>query len=989
MVATIGKKNAPRRISKRTGDSISQEDNVENKDLLEIAEEESIPRKRTRLSRGSQSDKDMPQLVMETPAQSVIVSKPPVIMPKVSRKAEEPKKHKAWTLSTSSAGLEKNKVEVTKRAPVSKADDEILNVVESDKVDLRVDDSKVDLPKLAISRVAAPRVVLPRVALPKMGPKVVAESVVGSAVPTSVSDEQVNEVTEEPINIDEEEKVEVAAASNAQKITNKQEIQQNEAATIDVTADLEGVEGLEQNEEYVEVDSHIVMSPGGTTEYIQVDNEEMIVEEEYYEEEAGNHLIQRVPTGASVTLRGVNKPPPRGIQPIESNAEEFNIFDQKQVCCGVCGEIVPFENLMAHHLPEQHPEIMTNYESVDFEEVPYSEWLKEKLNTSKSKMNNHHVHPSSYSPGGSRRGDGNFMSGSRHTNERVLRKVSQVRVNPNEMTIAQLEVALKKKMVEKMGRRVPVSLVDKQHAKCGVCQAIVSLNKKFEIVHLVRHFNAWHPSSHRCSGTWPGMKCAPQQPVQNGGAKPLSNVDFAIVDANINATENLQCIWCGMVMDTSVLAMHFYEVHPNDVEVPKCQLCLQELVVNARLTEKFKQDFDILLPDEYHFFCGKFQTKYSTEKAMERGISAKLKRLETGKDQPEEKEEDEEAAVDGASGKIAPVSECFSNSRMALGRRSKPKRLFVQPSLRQAAPENSKFIEVLSECHWKCKLCDGNIMAAVISAGAIKHFRQLHEAEIDELQVELCKARLKKVSDGCMEFINPSMIECSVCQMTYPLHKPYNMCRAIRHLKAKHPEYMPEYCNDNATEVKGVANETGCEEEIEEVVPESHNNSLHASSTHDPDMKMGEFVTDPEILADLRIKFGVEFDKVKKFINPDGEAMYILMTDDQELDENTINNLTNHPNSEIKDEDELANYKEMEEVELAEALEEVEELEEVEGLEEVEEVEGLEEVEEVEGLEGVEEVEGLDEVEDVAELEEVEEVEVEKEYSPEIDLLED
>lgn len=50
--------------------------------------------------------------------------------------------------------------------------------------------------------------------------------------------------------------------------------------------------------------------------------------------------------------------------------------------------------------------------------------------------------------------------------------------------------------------QVPVTLVDKQHARCGICNAVVSLNRKFEVVHLVRHFNAWHPSVHQCAGKW-------------------------------------------------------------------------------------------------------------------------------------------------------------------------------------------------------------------------------------------------------------------------------------------------------------------------------------------------------------------------------------------------------------------------------------------------------------------------------------------------------
>lgn len=40
---------------------------------------------------------------------------------------------------------------------------------------------------------------------------------------------------------------------------------------------------------------------------------------------------------------------------------------------------------------------------------------------------------------------------------RTLRRVSQIRVNPQEMTLAQLDVALKRKMVEKMGRKVFLS----------------------------------------------------------------------------------------------------------------------------------------------------------------------------------------------------------------------------------------------------------------------------------------------------------------------------------------------------------------------------------------------------------------------------------------------------------------------------------------------------------------------------------------------------
>lgn len=55
--------------------------------------------------------------------------------------------------------------------------------------------------------------------------------------------------------------------------------------------------------------------------------------------------------------------------------------------------------------------------------------------------------------------------------------------------------------------------------------------------------------------------------------------DFAVVDTTLEGGDNIQCIWCGMFMDASALAMHFSELHPDDVEVPKCNLCLQVLLI--------------------------------------------------------------------------------------------------------------------------------------------------------------------------------------------------------------------------------------------------------------------------------------------------------------------------------------------------------------------------------------------------------------------------
>ena len=74
-----------------------------------------------------------------------------------------------------------------------------------------------------------------------------------------------------------------------------------------------------------------------------------------------------------------------------------------------------------------------------------------------------------------------------------------------------------------------------------------------------------------------------------------------MVDVALDAHDNLQCIWCGMFMgkvrdytfrtdDTYLLhfvikfkersfqvslAMHYHEVHAEDIEVPKCRLCIE------------------------------------------------------------------------------------------------------------------------------------------------------------------------------------------------------------------------------------------------------------------------------------------------------------------------------------------------------------------------------------------------------------------------------
>uniref|UniRef100_A0A1I8AQ90 C2H2-type domain-containing protein n=1 Tax=Steinernema glaseri TaxID=37863 RepID=A0A1I8AQ90_9BILA len=531
--------------------------------------------------------------------------------------------------------------------------------------------------------------------------------------------------------------------------------------------------------------------------------------------------------------------------------------------CGLCGDIVPYNDMHRLHIPHRHPELSAPNQS----EFDVGSWFHEE----EQKFAVRDTPLMAQNP---------IQNFRYMRSTRKLRRVSQVRVNPNEMDMKQLNDALKRKMVEKMGRPVPVTLVDKMHAKCLICNTIVSLNKKFEIVHLVRHFNAWHPSAHKCAGTWNKTQYV------EGQKKPLSMQDFAIIDPNVGEGDNLQCIWCGMFMDTGALAMHFHEVHPDEVEVPKCQLCLQELVINARLMEKFSEDFEITLPDEHHLRCGKFNATFMNEKSLEAGIERRLSKIQNGEDF--DSNDNAEQETQGA----AQPDAFFLNSRMSFGRRNKPKRHFVMPALRQAAPTNSQLIEPVTECHWRCRTCGQDILAAVISAGAIRHYRSQHPGLLEALQTELCKARLERVSNGCMELVGPSTIECLVCKLQYTLHRPYNMCRAIRHLKTKHPTQMPEYAGLSEEEKNALSSTTYPMPIKQETVdPDARVADLNAIFDGNVAEGQATEVTDEETLSLLRETYNLDFQKVQAVVGPGGEKMIVLMDEDEDIPPETLEQL--------------------------------------------------------------------------------------------------
>ncbi|VDO23383.1 unnamed protein product [Haemonchus placei] len=466
---------------------------------------------------------------------------------------------------------------------------------------------------------------------------------------------------------------------------------------------------------------------------------------------------------------------------------DFNFLDDKNIVCGLCGEVVLYATLFTTHLTRVHPEVCKYAgsrivgrpaalrrifeEKAGFRKKKHTKWIQEKV-TGKD------------GPQGK---------------DFILLLVFYICYR-----------TLDAVMLIVLGLQVKVSLVDKEHVKCGICSSVISINKKFEIVHVVRHFNAWHPTNHQCAGQW-------QKRTQRPGfGKPLSKQDFAVIDLSHTQPDNLQCIWCGMFIDATTIAVHFTDCHPGEVEVPKCLLCIQELVINARVIEKFGSDFDIVLPDEFHIKVEKLNKLFTSESQM-----------------------------DSVCGHFETIA--------------------------QAPPTNSDYVKVISNSHWKCKICDADLYGAVISACAIRHFKLKHPQESDSLQFEVVRARLDRISDGCMEFVHPQMLECLICHLTYQLHKPYNVCRGIRHLRSRHPEIMPEFNGEPLRRYRKTG--TALRLDDDPNIPRRRKEAqLSVRESAD-------------ILARMKAQYPGSFDKVRTVYGSSGEPMFVLMNGDGEQDE--------------------------------------------------------------------------------------------------------
>ncbi|KAI1719670.1 hypothetical protein Ddc_08891 [Ditylenchus destructor] len=348
------------------------------------------------------------------------------------------------------------------------------------------------------------------------------------------------------------------------------------------------------------------------------------------------------------------------------------------------------------------------------------------------------------------------------------------------MSLDEVEAVLSKRLCEKLGRNAPMSMADRFHIQCKVCDAIISINKKMEIINLVRHFQAWHPASHTCSGSWMAYTEASFAELSSSGfmlldKRPFSKMDFAVIEANTGINCKLQCLWCGVMATTFQLPNHIARFHSEEVDVPRCGLCSKEIIVNARLLEIHSQHFNVRMPDEHHFICDKPKFNVGNEATMDIVIGEYL------------------SGIRNSSGHNLEAEVSIYNTNSQCKEYSDPKRKFIHPSLRQVPVIDNEFIESLGESHCRCKMCGHDIYGAVVSASALVHFKTRHPNQLYEMQRHLCEARLQHVSDDIMKLVDECHVMCMECDKAYELHRTFNLCRAFAHLKRHHPSKMPEY----------------------------------------------------------------------------------------------------------------------------------------------------------------------------------------------------
>ncbi|VDM66434.1 unnamed protein product [Strongylus vulgaris] len=179
---------------------------------------------------------------------------------------------------------------------------------------------------------------------------------------------------------------------------------------------------------YVVGEIYRVHTPNGTEQEVQLAVMDDAVDH--------RHSLDLLGTEALVNANGeiVDMTPEDTYAAIDICDIEFNFLDEKNVVCGLCGEVVVYATLFTGHLARIHPEMLEP--DMVIGDMTYIDYLKSKLETDRKNIQN------------------GFKFAKQSIYRKTPRKVSQIRINPSEMNMAQLEVALRKKLLEKMGRRV-------------------------------------------------------------------------------------------------------------------------------------------------------------------------------------------------------------------------------------------------------------------------------------------------------------------------------------------------------------------------------------------------------------------------------------------------------------------------------------------------------------------------------------------------------
>lgn len=104
-------------------------------------------------------------------------------------------------------------------------------------------------------------------------------------------------------------------------------------------------------------------------------------------------------------------------------------------------------------------------------------------------------------------------------------------------------------------------------------------------------------------------------------------------------------------------------------------------MINARFIEKYGENFGITMPDEHHLRSVKFDGKFSSELALDKGIFlfnyllflfvlAAFRyrtRIDNGEIEEEEDEDEEPSGSGSPKRAISKKCDVFSNSRMSFG----------------------------------------------------------------------------------------------------------------------------------------------------------------------------------------------------------------------------------------------------------------------------------------------------------------------------------